>query len=97
MFRFIDRQKEMIRLQKEYDADRSSLVILYGRRRVGKTALISEFIKDKDALYFLATEESEAQNRKAFKDAVADYLNNDLLHSAEVRGKRPINTRFQKK
>lgn len=90
MFRFVDRQKEMTRLQKEYDADRSSLVILYGRRRVGKTALISEFIKDKDALYFLATEESEAQNRKAFKDVVADYLNNDLLHSAEVGSWDPI-------
>ena len=50
MSRFIDRNDEFAVLEKEYAASRSSLVILYGRRRVGKTALISEFIKNKHAL-----------------------------------------------
>ena len=65
MEKFIDREEEMMTLQNEYERPGSSLVILYGRRRVGKTALISEFIKDKNALFFLASEESEAQNRAA--------------------------------
>lgn len=43
MSRFIDRNDELAVLEKEYAASRSSLVILYGRRRVGKTALISEW------------------------------------------------------
>lgn len=34
-------------LQQEYERKGSSLVVLYGQRRVGKTTLISEFIKDK--------------------------------------------------
>ena len=56
---FVDREQEMRTLQKEYEREGSSLVVLYGRRRVGKTTLISEFIKDKNALFFLASEESE--------------------------------------
>ena len=46
MDRFIDREQELDTLQNEYERKGSSLVILYGRRRAGKTTLISEFIKD---------------------------------------------------
>lgn len=53
MEKFIDREMEMDTLQSEYDRSGSALVILYGRRRVGKTTLISEFIKDKNALFSL--------------------------------------------
>lgn len=85
MERFIDREKEMAVLQNEYNRDGSALVVLYGRRRVGKTTLISEFIADKKALFFLASEESEVQNRLAFKDKAADFINSALLREAEVK------------
>ena len=39
---FVDREQEMETLQSEYERKGSALVILYGRRRVGKTTLISE-------------------------------------------------------
>lgn len=81
---FVDREKEIQFLNEEYDKGGSSLVILYGRRRVGKTALASKFMKDKNALYFLVTEESEMQNRNAFKDIVADFCDNELLKSAKI-------------
>lgn len=81
---FVDREDELSALEREYKSDRSSLVILYGRRRVGKTALISKFIQDKNALYFLVTEESILQNRNAFKDMAADYTHNSLLKKASV-------------
>ncbi|WP_294421572.1 ATP-binding protein, partial [uncultured Senegalimassilia sp.] len=44
MKQFVDRQQEMETLQSEYARNGSALVVLYGRRRVGKTTLISEFI-----------------------------------------------------
>ena len=84
MQKFIDREHEMNTLQSEYLREGSSLVVLYGRRRVGKTTLISEFIKNKPALFFLASEESETQNIAAFKDKAADFINNDLLRGASV-------------
>lgn len=85
MKRFVDREQEMATLQSEYGRDGSGLVVLYGRRRVGKTTLISEFIKNKKALFFLASEESESQNRLAFQQKAADFLNSDLLKNVEVK------------
>ena len=84
MKRFIDRIEEMKTLETEYKREGSSLVILYGRRRVGKTTLIAEFIKNKNAMFYLASEESEIQNRNAFKEKAAEFANNDLLKNAQV-------------
>mgnify|MGYP005924912469 CR=1 FL=1 len=84
MAEFIDRQEEIQTLKREYHRDGSSFVVIYGRRRVGKTTLISQFISDKNALFFLATEESEEQNRRMFKDRVAEFLDNTLLKNADI-------------
>ena len=85
MKQFIDRELETETLQNEYERDGSALVVLYGRRRVGKTTLISEFIKDKKALFFLASEEAESQNRNAFKEKAAEFIDSDLLRSADIK------------
>lgn len=84
MKKFVDRKNEMQFLETEYTKEESSFVIVYGRRRIGKTSLLSEFIKDKDALFFLTTEESENENRNSFAKAVADYTDNKLLKNAKV-------------
>ena len=82
---FVDREQEMETLQSEYERKGSALVVLYGRRRVGKTTLISEFIKDKKALFFLVSEEAESQNRNTFKEKVAEFIDSDLLRSADIK------------
>ncbi len=84
MKHFIDREQEMHFLNEEYNRKGSSFVVLYGRRRVGKTELSAAFMRGKNALYFLVTEESEQQNRNSFKEVVADFCNNDLLKQARV-------------
>ena len=43
----IGREDELKMLNKRYDSARFEMVVIYGRRRVGKTALINEFVKDK--------------------------------------------------
>ena len=83
MEKFVDRTEDLQTLETAYKMSKSSLIILYGRRRVGKTSLITEFIKNKNALYYLATEESETLNRNAFREKAADFLNHDLLREAE--------------
>ena len=83
MERFVDRENEMRALEAEYARDGASLVILYGRRRVGKTSLITAFIRNKPALFFLASEESEAQNRRQFRYAAAAFAGNALLQTAD--------------
>ena len=83
---FIDRAEELLTLEKEYGKSSASFVIVYGRRRVGKTALINEFLSRHKGcnLYFLATQEAEEQNRKVFRDQVADLIGNDLLKAADA-------------
>ena len=44
MQKFVNRSKELEALEKQYDTDQSALVTVYGRRRVGKTALITAFL-----------------------------------------------------
>ena len=44
MKQFINRDEELDFLEKEYSRKGSSLIIIYGRRRVGKTALTAEFL-----------------------------------------------------
>lgn len=84
MIGFIDREEELAALEKEYRRKGASLLILYGRRRCGKTTLLTEFMKTKRALYYLATEEAERQNLNAFKNLVADFTGNSLLREATV-------------
>lgn len=85
MKEFIDRKNEMEFLESEYTKKESSFVVIYGRRRVGKTSLISEFGKNKNMLYFLATEENEMQNVENFKEKVAIFCKNKLLQNSNIR------------
>lgn len=102
MEKFIDRKNELQFLNQEYNKNESSLIILYGRRRIGKTSLIKEFGKNKDMIYFLATEESEVQNREMLKNVIASNLKNELLNSIkadnwEILFKTIINEKKAKK
>ena len=81
---FINRDEELAFLEKEYNRNGSSLIVLYGRRRVGKTALSAEFAKEKEPVYFLASEENETQNRVVFKNIVAEQIDSELLMSATI-------------
>ena len=53
---FIGREKELATLNGLYNSDKFEFAVIYGRRRVGKTALISHFIQDKKAIYFMGEE-----------------------------------------
>ena len=49
--------KELAILDNLYNSDKFEFAVIYGRRRVGKTALISHFIQDKKAIYFMGVVE----------------------------------------
>ena len=75
---FIGRTSELATLNAELERG-SGFVVIYGRRRVGKTTLIKEFIKDKRAFYFLATTESEAQSMKRFAGVLSRTTKTPML------------------
>lgn len=81
MIQLIDRQEQIKCLENEYRKQSASLIIIYGRRRVGKTTLISKFVENKNALFFTASQESEDKNKIGFINKAQDYLlvsNDDL-------------------
>ncbi|MEA3515052.1 MAG: ATP-binding protein [Nanoarchaeota archaeon] len=75
---FVNRKDEMGFLKKEYNLSRSSFIVVYGRRRVGKTELIKEFIKDKSSIYFLASEEPTEMQQERIVKKIADHCKERL-------------------
>lgn len=79
--KFLGREKEILDLEKEYTRD-GGFVVIYGRRRIGKTTLIKQFIKSKTAFYFLATKEVESQSMKRFAGVIARTTGNSVMQKA---------------
>ena len=76
---FINRKIEIKFLEDIYNERSFNAVIIYGRRRVGKTELIKQFLKNKKAIYFLATDESMNENLKELKRLFAEITGKDYL------------------
>lgn len=77
--RFVDRQQELGFLEREYGQPSFRFIPLYGRRRIGKTRLVREFIKGKPAIYFLADTVSEPEQLKNLGRAIGEYFKDMLL------------------
>lgn len=70
---FIGREREMAILNHLYQSDKFEFVVIYGRRRVGKTALINQFIQDKEAIYYMGVESNSKQNLENFSKNIMEY------------------------
>jgi uncharacterized protein len=66
-------------LGAEFASSRASLAIVYGRRRVGKSNLIREAIKDRPHIFYQATRVTSSLNLEAFKAEIARALGADEL------------------
>lgn len=70
---FIGRERELDSLNKLYTSNKFEFAVIYGRRRVGKTALITQFIKDKKAIYFMGVESNAKQNLENFSKNILEF------------------------
>lgn len=68
---FVGRQSELEQLNNAYNSGNFECVAISGRRHMGKTSLISEFIKNNDAIYFSARELTDKYNLEVFTKTVA--------------------------
>ena len=69
---FIGREKELEALDRLYKSDKFEFVVIYGRRRVGKTALINHFMDGKKSIYFMGVESNEKQNLENFSKSIIE-------------------------
>jgi hypothetical protein len=67
---FVDRDTELAFLEQAWNSARSEFIVLYGRRRVGKTALLRTFCADRPHTFWVASLSSEAILRQSFTDAI---------------------------
>ncbi|EDY34588.1 Archaeal ATPase family [Aciduliprofundum boonei T469] len=81
---FVDRERELEYLRKLYEKGGFSLVVIYGRRRVGKTALIKEFLDGKKGCYVLLTNESMRENIKYLKECLAESMGREYYKRLDV-------------
>lgn len=72
---FIDRESEMEYLEGINARKGKQLVVLYGRRRVGKTELATHFARDKKSIYFLADKRGTQSNAERFASTCAAHFN----------------------
>jgi AAA+ ATPase superfamily predicted ATPase len=77
MNEFIGRKKELDLLEQLYKEEKFEFVIMYGRRRVGKTATIEQFVKNKPTIFFTAMRTKGNQNLRLFNETVNGYFGKD--------------------
>lgn len=75
---FIGREKELQSLNQLYQTNQFQFPVIYGRRRVGKTALINEFVKGKDTIFFTGLETNAKQNLENFSKCVFTYTSGNF-------------------
>ncbi|NPV81738.1 MAG: ATP-binding protein [Firmicutes bacterium] len=80
------RKRELALLEKIWASDKAELFILYGRRRIGKTALLRHFCRHKDHVYFLAAQVKEEDNLRQFKEVLQLSLADPILDNIVFPG-----------
>ncbi|MEA3294776.1 MAG: ATP-binding protein [Euryarchaeota archaeon] len=77
--KFVNRIQELDFLERKYKEPGAQLIIIYGRRRIGKTETVLQFSKPKPSIYFLSTRSNEKDNIDNFFDALYEYFQNETL------------------
>ena len=84
MQQFVDRGHEVGALRKAFESEEAELVVVYGRRRVGKTTLILKAFQNIPHIYFLADERSERENLTEFRRKVGEFFDDTPLVRSDL-------------
>lgn len=76
---FVGRKEELSFLEHAYTKDKSQMIVIYGRRRVGKTCLLQKFIKGKKHTYFLCTKGNEIEQIQLLSGFIAESMDDAVL------------------
>ena len=71
---FIGRKRELKALEAVYEKQGFGMTVIYGRRRIGKSTLITEFIKEKTAVFYTATRVGAERNLELFSKQVLNVI-----------------------
>src|SRR5665647_88418 len=74
MTKFIGREEELKKLRELHQKKSASFVVIHGRRRIGKSRLISEFCKDKNAFFFTGVPPTKSMTDQTQRDEFASQM-----------------------
>ena len=80
--KFINRTRELNLLQNSCDRDRA-FIIVYGRRRVGKTRLLQEFVSEKNGFYFTFANTHKGVQLQEFQSRASEFLKDSLISTIQ--------------
>lgn len=78
-FMFINRKSELSIFESLYVEGKPKMILLYGKRRIGKTELLNEFARSHKALYIVARQETYEGQLKKMSAEIAEFFNDDVL------------------
>ncbi|NJE46115.1 ATP-binding protein [Thermococcus sp. GR7] len=70
---FVNRKVELKTLEELWNKEGLTLVLVYGRRRVGKTRLLEEFSKDKERIFVIFEDKPREYNFKLFSTKISEF------------------------
>lgn len=70
---FIGRKQELDFLNSSYNSNKAEFIVLYGRRRIGKTELITTFCENKPNIFYAAKESTDTAQLRSFSEALITY------------------------
>lgn len=76
---FVNREGELEFLNKKWRRGGAQLIVIYGKRRVGKTELAVQFAKEKSHIYFLCEKIAASHELAKFTEAVAAFFKDEFL------------------
>ncbi|MDE7132440.1 MAG: ATP-binding protein [Lachnospiraceae bacterium] len=74
---FVGRNRELNKLNTLYQSGQFEFAVFYGRRRVGKTTLLREFMREKKGIYYMAVEGTGRENLSGLSAAL--FTQNHLM------------------
>lgn len=83
--KFIGRQKELSLLEDEWNKTNGRLIILYGRRRIGKTRLITEFTSNKNGIFYFAEDTSSHIQINRLQEKIAEFTRDEILRNLDIK------------
>lgn len=75
----IGRIKEMNQLEQMYSSTRFEFMVMYGRRRIGKTTILQEFSQRHKTIFFSAQEKNDALNLQDFSKLVQEHFDGSFI------------------
>lgn len=74
---FVGREEELGLLQDLYASEKFEFLVLYGRRRVGKTSLLWHFSQNKNVIFFSAQEKNDSLNLSDFSALIQNHFSDN--------------------